>query len=292
MHSQKNLEAGLATRAIRCDGASDWDIYENRLIWSREDEAISIRDLRTPDDKSILESETVSLNTSHTLPEKTRRPYIRSVPGGDFLMTTLLVKDTLEQSHQLRRISAQGIVLWSVDLEAFMTGPAIGKDCVYFIHGPCDQDDFRNREMSFAKHRLCDGSVVFDVTMPPETQIHRKISDLDRSLVLTGNECLASWRRQSRGDVYIFSTSTGQLLKTLNQPRSIRSSPLLQSIVPSFHTSGFWTTASRAVKITTYDEISKSFSDVEHYYVIEDSLHDPNSMVFDGNHSFALFTPS
>lgn len=102
---QENLKAGFATRAFRCDGASDWDIHGNRLIWSGGDEKISIRD------KSIIESEIMSLSTSHILPEKTFRPYVRILPGGDFLMTTLLVHQTLTETHRLSRISGQGTVL-------------------------------------------------------------------------------------------------------------------------------------------------------------------------------------
>ena len=131
MHFHENLKAGFATRAFRYDGISNWDIHGNRLIWSEGDDNISIRDLRNPDDKSIIESDIMSLNTSHVLPEKTCRPYVRILPGGDFLMTTLLVDHTLTGTHRLSRISAQGTVLWSVELNAYMSRPAIGKDSVY-----------------------------------------------------------------------------------------------------------------------------------------------------------------
>ena len=285
MHYQENLEAGLATRAIRCDGASDWHVHENRLLWYRTDEAPSIRDLRTADDRSITDSNFINIDISHAMLEKTCRRYIQNIPGGDFLMT---IKDTVKQTHQLRRISARGSVLWSIDLEANMTRPIIGKESVYFVHGPCLEDDVRECKMSFAKHRLCDGSIIFDVTMPPETQIHKKMLELDGSLVLTGNERLASWGRISRGDVYIFSTSTGQVLKKIDQPRSRKFSPLLQSVVPSTHTAGFWTMTHRATILTSYDETSDSFSEVQHYQLDGGRTYDPPFITFNGDHSVFL----
>ena len=203
-------------------------------------------------------------------------------------MTTLMIERELLKTHRLVKVSAQGTVLWSIDLEASMTRPAIGKDSVYFIHGPCYKTSKGSSKMlSFARHKLCDGSKVFDVPIAPELQAHRKIQDLDRSLLLSGNECMASWRKNSNGDVYIFSTSSGQLLKTIEQYR-IRNPPLLQSVVPSLHTPGFWITNSRTTKLTTYDEVSGSFSDVDFYYVDEKPFPHSGSTTFDGNHSVFL----
>lgn len=290
LHYQKNLEAGLATRAFRFDGASDWDIHGNRLIWSRGDETISIRDLRSSNDKSIIESEVMSLDVSQILPENTSRLYVRSLPGGDFLMTTLSIKQKLEETHRLTRISARGAVLWSVDLDASMSRPAIGKDSVYFIRGPCHKTSNDScKKLSFAKHRLCDGSKIFDVTMPSETQANGKIPDLDRSLVLTGNESLASWTRHAPGALYIFSTSSGQLLRTMDRHRT-RHSPLLQSVAPSSHTTGFWTTTAHYVILTMYDEASGSFKDFKHYYADGDLHYVASPMAFDGNRFVFLRT--
>ena len=292
VHYQTNLEAGFATRAIRFDGAVGWDLRENRLIWSKGDEEISIRDLRTPDDKSIIDSGIISLDISHLLPDKTSRQYVRIIPGGDFLVMTLLIKDdTLaapKESCQLRRISAQGNVLWSVDLEASIIRSAIGKDSVYFIHGPWYEDDSRTRKISFAKHRLCDGSKVFDVILPPERQAHGKILGSGKP-VLTENECLVLWKRNAWGELYIFSTASGKLLRTMDGPRN-RNPPLLQSVAPSFHMAGFWTTTARYVTLTKYDEASGCFSDSEYYYADGDLHHDTSPMAFDGNHSVFLRT--
>ncbi len=205
-------------------------------------------------------------------------------------MTTLMIEGKLLKNHRLVKVSAQGTLLWSIDLNVSMTRPAIGKDSVYFIHGPCYKTSKDSSKMlSFARHKLCDGSKVFDVPIPPELQAHRKIQDLDRSLLLTGNECLASWRKNANGDVYIFSTSSGQLLKTIEQSR-IRNPPLLQSVVPSLDTPGFWVTTSRTMKLTTYDEVPGSFSDVDFYYVDKDPFPHSGSITFDGNHSVFLRT--
>ena len=250
-----------------------------------------IRDLRTPDDKSIVEPEIMSLSTSHILPEKTCRPYVRILPEGDFLMTTLLIRETLRGTHRLRRISAQGTVLWSVDLDGIMTRPAIGKDSVYFIHGPCHRTSRdRYKMLSFAKYNLYDGSKVFDVAMPPETQAKRKIQDLDRTLELTRNECWASWRRNSRYEVYFFSTSSGQLLKTSYEPRSVPPR-LLESTSPSLQTAGFWITTSHTIELTTNDEVPGYLSDAKFYFYVDDKSHSSSSPIaFDGNHSVFLRT--
>lgn len=288
VYYQENLEAGLATRAIRCDGASDWHVHENRLLWCRTDEAPLIRDLRTADDKSITESDLINLDISHAMPKETSRRYVQMIPGGDFLMTTLLIKDTVKQAHQLTKISARGSVLWSIDLKATMSRPVIGKEDVYFVHGPFLEDDVRECKMSFAKHKLGDGSTIFDVTMPPETQIHKRMLAFDGFLILTGNERLASWGRISLGDVYIFSTSTGQVLKKIDQPRSRKFSPLLQCVVPSTHPAGFWTTTQRRTILTSYDETSDSFSEVHHYQLDGGRTYDPPFVTFDGDHSAFL----
>ena len=290
MHYQANLEVGLATRAIRCDGAIDWDLHENRLIWCGRSKVISIRDLRTPEDHSAIESKILGLDTSHILPGKTCRPYTRILPGGDFLVTTSLIEDILSQSQQLRKISARGTVLWSVNLEAAMTRPAIGKDNVYFIHGPHCQEDTRTRQMSFAKYRLCDGSMVFDVTMPSEFQSHWKIQEINQSMVLTEDETLAVWKYKSCNEVNIFSAESGQHIVTRNWV-NYKNGPLFQTVLPSCHTAaGFWTTKTRSVHLTTYNPVSRSFLDVNSYIIGGNSLNEPRSMAFDGNHSIFLRT--
>lgn len=97
------LEAGLAPKAIQCDGASYGDIHDDRLIWTIGDEGISIRDLRTTNDESFFESKTMSLDTSHIMPAKTSRPYVWILLRGDILMTTLIVDGNLEQKQRLAR---------------------------------------------------------------------------------------------------------------------------------------------------------------------------------------------
>ena len=286
VYYQQNLEAGFATRAIRCDGASDWHVHNDRLLWGRSEEPPLIRDLRDVDDRSITESDSVTLDITHAMPEETCRRYLQSLPGGDFLMTTMLIKDTAKKTHQLRRISARGSVLWSVDLESTMTRPVIGKDSVYFLHGPSLADDARERQMSLAKHRLCDGSIVFDVTIPSDIPIHRKMLDFDGSLLLTGNERLISWGRISRSDVHIFSTSTGEDLRTIRQVSNKKYSPLLQGIIPSTRTAGLWITKERTVRF--YDETSGSFSEVQRYKLDEGGTNDPPFVTFDGDHSVFL----
>lgn len=91
------LEAGLAPKAIQCDGASYGDIHDDRLIWTIGDEGISIRDFSTTNDESFFESKTMSLDASHIMPAKTCRPYVGILLRGDMLMTTLIVDDNLEQ---------------------------------------------------------------------------------------------------------------------------------------------------------------------------------------------------
>ena len=245
-----------------------------------------IRDLRTVDDRSITDTDSIQLDITHAMPGGTCRRYVQVIPGGDFLMTTLLVKDAVNQAHQLTRISAGGSVVWSLDLTATMTRPVIGKESIYFVHGPCLENDVGECKMSFAKHRLCDGSIVFDVTIPSDIQIHRKMLDLDGSLLLTGNERLVSWGRFSRSDVQVFSTSTGEILFDISKPRKKKFSPLLQSVIPSTRTAGLWITKRRTARF--YDETSRSFSEAQRYKLGEGGTFDPRFVTFDGDHSVFL----
>lgn len=96
-----------------------------------------------------------------------------------------------------------------------MSRPAIGKDSVYFIHDQCCKPSRDSgRVLFFGKHRLCDGSKVFDVAMPPETEGYGKIPELDRSPVLSWNQRLASWRRHAPGLCTSFPPHLGGFLKS------------------------------------------------------------------------------
>ena len=288
MYYQESLEAGLATRAIRCDGASGLHVHDDRLLWYRADEALSIRDLRTADHRSITESDSMQLDVNHAMPDATCRRYVQIIPGGDFLMTTCVIKDNTKKTHRIRRISARGNVLWSITLKGTMTRPVLGKQSIYFVHGSCLEDGARKCKMFFAKHKICDGSIIFDVSIPPGTRIHKKMLNFDGSLLLTGNERLVSWGRLSRDDVYIFSTSSGQILKKIDQPRSTTFSPLLQSVVPSTHTAGFWTISQCTTILSSYDETSQFFSNGQRYELDEARTYDPPFVTFDGDHSVFL----
>ena len=286
MYYQQNLEAGFATRAIRCNGASDWHVHENRLLWGRMEEPRLVLDLRTVDGTSITESDSMTLHFSHPLPNGTCRRYVQIIPGGDFLMTTVLIQDTGKRAHKLKRISAGGSVLWSLNLKGTMTRPVIGKENIYFVRASSLKDGVRTCKMFFAKRKICDGSIIFDVPIPPGTRIRKKMLDYDGSLLLTGNERLVSWGKITRSEVYIFSTSTGQVLYTVHQPRSF--SPLLQSVGSSTYTAGFWHTGERTTILSSYDEASNSFSEVQDYQVDGGLTDDPPFVIFDGDRSIFL----
>lgn len=143
-------------------------------------------------------------------------------------------------------------------------------------------------KMTFAKYNLFDGSVIFDVLMPPGSRFHTKTLNFDGFLLLTGNERLVSWGRLSRDNVYIFSTSTGQVLEKIDQPLRPKFSPLLQSIVPSTHTAGFWSVSQCTTTLSAYDETSNSFSHVERYHLDRARAYDPPFVTFDGDHSVFL----
>ena len=288
VYYQENLEAGFATRAIRCDGAPDWHVHENRLLWGRTEEPPLIRDLRTVDGRSITDADSIQLDISHAVPNGTCKRYVQIIPGGDLLITTYLIKDHVNKTHQLSRVSASGYTIWSIGMAGIMTRPVIGKGNIYFIHGPCLENDVHECEMSFAKHRLCDGSIVFDMTIPSDIQIHKKMLEFDGFLLLTGNERLVSWGSIFRGDVHVFSTSTGENLFTITKPLKEKCSPLLQGVIPSTHTAAIWITNHRTTTLASFDETSGSFSEVEHYQLDGGRTHHPRFITFDGDHTVFL----
>ena len=243
-------------------------------------------DLRTVDDSSITDADSIQLDISHAVPNETCRRYLQVIPGGDFLMTTLLIKDNVNQAHQVTRISAGGSVVWRLDLNATMTRPVIGKESFYLVHGPCIENDVGECKMTFAKHRLCDGSTVFDVTIPLDIQIHKKMLEFDGFLLLTGNERLVTWGSISRSDVHVFSTSTGENLSSISMPRKKKFSPLLQGITPSTRAAGLWITTQRTARF--YDETSGSFSGAQRYKLGEGGTYDPPFVTFDGDLSVFL----
>ena len=286
MYLQQSLEAGFATRALRCDGVSDWDIHENRLMWTKGDGDISIRDMRKPDDTSIIDLKIMNFDTSHILPPNAWRLYVRILPGGDFLMTTRIVTkidtENVPPVDRLQRISAQGKVAWSVDLEACTNRPAIGKHNFYFVRSPWQRaDPTSGKKRSFAKNRLCDGSMVFHTIMPADMQADITTMELDRSLTLSEGECVASWKMNYRGDLQIFSTSSGQHIMTI-QERDTTDGPLCVSVLPSFHTSGFWSSTSHTLRLFTFNETQRSHHDEDCGYYFRNNLADPSVIAFDG----------
>ena len=238
------------------------------------------------DDESITESDSMTLDISHAMPDGACRRHVQIIPGGDFLITTYLIKDFANKTHQLSRVSASGNVIWSIDLKAKMTRPVIGKERIYFMHGPCFGDDVGECKISFAKHRLCDGSIVFDVTIPLDIQVHKKMLESDGFLLLTGDERLVSWGSISRSGVHVFSTSTGENLSSIRKPRKKKFSPLLQGVIPSTRTAGLWITTQRTARF--YDETSRSFSGVQRYKLGESPTYNPPFVTFDGDHSVFL----
>ena len=281
MYLQESLAAGFATRAIRCDGAYDWHVNDDRLLWGQKKEPPSIRDLRTMDGRSIINPESIKLDISGAMPDRTTANYVQVIPGGFLLTAPLSIKRTVKVS----RLSAGGTALWSLDFKAPMTRPVIGKESIYFVHGPYLKNDGRDCAISFAKHRLCDGSVIFDVSMPPATWIRSKMFHYDGSLLLTGSERLVLWGRMSCTDMYIFSTSTGQMLKRIDQRRYRRFSPPPQSVVPSTHTAGFWITSQDRTVLDSYKENSNSFKGIKGYQFDGVDSNDPPFVTFGGDHA-------
>ena len=103
----------------------------------------------------------MKLDINHAMPDGTCRHHVQIIPGGDFLMTTCVIKDNTKKTHQVRRVSARGNVFWRLDLKGTMTRPVIGKESLYFVHGSyledgarkCKlEDDVREYEISAIAH--------------------------------------------------------------------------------------------------------------------------------------------
>ena len=122
------------------------------------------------------------------------------------------------------------------------------------------------------------------MTMPPESNSYLRIPELDRSPVLSMNEGMASWRRNSRGALYIFSTSSGELLVDTDDRHHAKSA-LLPSVAPSFHTEGFWATIGDHTSLIIYDEATGTFLDCKEWCVINGCQRDPSLTTFDGDRS-------
>ena len=240
-------------------------------------------DLRTVDGRSITGSDSmkIDIRSAFNFPIRAYRRYFQIISEFELLKTTLSSKDTVN----LAKINRGETHLWSVDLKTPMTRPVIGKESIYFVHGPGLDDDVRECKMSFAKYRLCDGSIIFDMSMPPETRIRGIMFYFGGSLLLTGNERLALWGRISCTDVYIFSTSTGQVLQKIDQRRCREFSPRPH---PNTHTAEFWITSQRRTILCLHDETSDIFSEVQDYQLDGGDSDDPPSVTSGGDRSVSL----
>ena len=273
MYHHESLNAGLATRAMKCDGVHDWDLRNNCLVWSDTQGAVSTRCLRSTSNEPINNSETVDLEFRRFFPWPIKIEYVQIISKDEMLVTTSLDPPYSSLSHvssqdssitdtnprrteKLTKISSQGVVSWDIDLKASITRPAAAKDFVYFIQGSeynskTDNDDV----LSFLKINLQDGSVVFDIPLwlsKLESTLKGNIVKDDRSLALSRNQDWASWKtHRSR---FILSTATGQVMYEYSQPFYIRPA------IPSSVHAGFWEVHQHASMLLTYNETTAAFS--------------------------------
>ena len=242
MYHEGSLKAGLATRAIRCDNACNWDIRDDSLVWSNTKGEVSVQHLRS------LSSKSIHLDVRRCFPEPFAIEYLRLLSDTELLIVTSLSLPSKDPklcgTEKLIKTSTRETGSWIVNLEASVSRPAIGTDFIYLVQGPPALYDENNQivdndhiKLRFMKLKQSDGSVVLDVPIPlAKARLPGSGGKIrnDRSLVLSKDESCAVWT-DWMGLRYIFSTSSGQMLLHRYHASGVN---VASSLYP-----GFWHTA-------------------------------------------------
>ena len=275
MYQNESLKAGLATRAIKCTGAEDWDLRDGILFWSNTEGQVSVRRLQSFNSEMSKKPESKHPDLLKCFPTAYRLQYVQPVPGGQLVTLEMYPSDN--DSHSLRRqglvkISTSGEIDWSIKIEASISRPAISHDFICVIHGPRGMDVSGNeyRRLSFQKINLDDGTILMDVDIPPANDtVHdylRTINSDDRSLVLSHEERFAMWIDNCCGR-YVLCTTTGKLM--YSYASRVRH-PNDATIPSSIHPGSFWDVHFPSSQFISYDEETETF-EASYFTLPEDS---------------------
>ena len=284
MYHQESLIAGLATRAIKCTGAYDWDLRDGILVWSNTEGQVLVRRLQSFNSEMSKKPEFKHPNLLKRFPTAYRLQYVQPIPGGQ--LVTLEIHPSDNDSYSLRRqglakISTSGKIDWSIKIEASISRPAISHDFICVIHGPTGMDVSGNeyRRLSFQKISLDDGNILMDVDIPPANDtVHdyfRTINSDNRSLVLSHDERFAMWIDNCCGR-YVLCTTTGKLMHSY---ASRVRHPNDAAIPSSIHPGGFWDVHFPSSQLISYDEETETF-EASDFILPEDS----QTIGYNGNH--------
>jgi len=269
-----SLKAGRATAWHECEMVSYFNICDDHILWSNMGGEVTVCPLSSLGDVAGTDqydwedrgrpSPASYISCQDTISEYDEVQQVQLISRSEILLKVLVYHqpgDSYgENATKFVKVSVQGSILWELAVGPCSSEAAIGRDAMYYFHGPpWAQDDLEIRNASLSKVSLHDGSCIFEKTMPEDLNgvdlDLQGLNFVDKSLSLSDNESLIRWGDED-GAQNICTTSPEQFSIT---QWSREEDEWQDAGSPSYLEPGFWELSSSWAKLTTYNKHEDSF---------------------------------